>query len=107
MKAVHFTEKFNCDDCKKVFNSSEVLETHCRNAHQVKVGTGPILFHNLEAPKSERWFPCNQCDYKSKLKANTEKHKKIHLKSWQLVILLVTSTLRGNFHPSDLRTHKV
>ena len=81
MKAVHFTAKFNCDDCKKVFNSSEVLETHCRNAHQVKVGTGPILFHNLEAPKSERWFPCNQCDYKSKLKANTEKHKKKHLKS--------------------------
>ena len=40
-----------------------------------------MLFHNLEAPKVDSWYPCNSCDYKSKRKDNTERHKKTHLKT--------------------------
>ena len=79
--AVHLTAKYNCDSCKKVFNSSEVLERHVKNAHQVKSGTGPILFHNMEVPKEDNWYSCNKCDYKSKVKCNTERHKKTHLRT--------------------------
>ena len=81
IKVVHFTVKYNCDSCKRTFNSSEVLERHVRNAHQVKVGAGPVLFHNMETPKEDTWYPCNKCDYKSKIKCNTEKHKKKHLRA--------------------------
>ena len=81
IKMVHFNVKYNCDSCKRTFTSSEVLERHVRNAHQVKAGAGPLLFHNMETPKEDTWYPCNKCDYKSKIKCNTEKHKKTHLKT--------------------------
>ena len=77
---VHLVVKEECDSCNKKFNSREALERHKRNAHQVKSGTGSVLFHNLEVPKEDRWFPCNECDYKSRRKYDTEKHKKKHLK---------------------------
>ena len=77
---VHLLVKEKCDSCSKEFNSREVLERHKRNAHQVKSGAGPILFHNLEAPKADTWYPCNQCDYKSRRKIDTERHKKKHLR---------------------------
>ena len=77
---VHLLPKEECDSCNKVFNSREVLERHKRNAHQViQSGTGSILFHNLEVPKEDRWYHCNKCDYKSRKKNNTEKHKETHL----------------------------
>ena len=61
-----------------------MLERHIRNAHvnvNVKSGIGPVLFHNLEVPKGDSWYPCGKCNFKSKSKFSTERHKKTHLKS--------------------------
>ena len=77
----HLAVKEKCDSCKKEFTTREILERHKRNAHQVKSGGGLVLFNNLEAPKVDSWYPCNSCDYKSKRKDNTERHKKTHLKT--------------------------
>ena len=45
-----------------VSSTFEAYDRQKRNAHQVK--SGSVLFHTLEAPREDRQFPRDQCQYK-------------------------------------------
>lgn len=70
LNLVHINDrKYECTMCKKSFKTNSKLSYHTRENH-------------LPDTDPRRWFPCDQCDHKSKTSAGRQIHlRKIHQKN--------------------------
>jgi len=100
-KTIHISgvESFVCDLCKMLFLQSNLLVDHIMNNHSGK------------KDKKQIFHQCEQCDYKTRLKANLRRHiKSIHIgiKSEQDMYGMVWndfSATKLNCDQCDFKTH--